>query len=79
MTEYEFFKFSTSENVASNNGYVRGMVNKGTGEINATQTFGLLWYRENYHLNINDSINSFAHTLKDRIILEAKKAIRERN
>ncbi len=79
MKRYSFFEFNSGEKMASKNGYIKGMVDRATGEIMATQTFGFISYFENYHLNINDGTNLFAYTLRDRIILKAKEALLERN
>ena len=79
MKRYSFFEFNSGEKMASKNGYIKGMVDRETGEIMATQTFGFISYFENYHLNVNDNMSLFAHTLNDKIILKAKEALKERN
>lgn len=74
MSKYSSFDFKTSARMASNQGNLRGIVNNETGEITAIHSFGLMGYREEYNINISDDVNVFPYTLKDRIIMAAKKA-----
>lgn len=77
MSKWLNFKFSTCEKLASNKGTVCGMVNAITGEIIASQYFGLMSYRDNYNLNLSNKINLFPYTIEDRIILVAKQTIKD--
>lgn len=77
MTSYSFFEIDTWQRMAGCKGHIHAMINNDTGDITAFQTFGLLNCYEKYCLNINDDINLFAHTLKDRIILKAKETVKQ--
>jgi len=77
MDKWLNFEFNTCEKLASIKGTVCGMVNTITGEIIASQHFGLMSYRDTYNLNLSDKVNSFPYTTKDKILLAAKQAVKD--
>jgi late competence protein required for DNA uptake (superfamily II DNA/RNA helicase) len=77
MNKWLNFEFNTCEKLASIKGTVCGMVNTITGEITASQHFGLMNYRDTYNLNVSDKVNPFPYTTEDRIILAARQTIKD--
>ena len=73
---YVFFKFRTGQRLASEYGVCSGQVDRRTGEILATITYGLFQYRETFKLNLSDPVHSFPYTIEDEIICAARKAMR---
>lgn len=73
---YVFFKFRTGQRLASEYGVCSGQVDRRTGEILATITYGLFQYRETFKLNLTNPVHSFPHTIEDEIICAARKAVR---
>ena len=73
---YVFFKFRTGQRLASEYGVCSGQVDRRTGEILATITYGLFQYRETFKLNLSDPVHSFPYTIEDEIICAARKAVR---
>ena len=73
---YVFFKFRTGQRLASEYGVCSGQVDRRTGEILATITYGLFQYRETFKLNLSDPVHSFPYTIEDEIIRAARKAMR---
>lgn len=73
---YVFFKFRTGQRLASEYGVCSGQVDRWTGEIRATITYGLFQYRETFKLNLSDPVHSFPYTIEDEIICAARKAVR---
>ena len=74
--KYAFFRFQTGKRLASAYGCCSGQVDRWTGEIRATITYGLFQYRETFKLNLSDPVHSFPHTIEDEIIRAARKAMR---
>ena len=77
MGKWLNFEFNTCEKLASIKGTVSGMVNAVTGEIIASQHFGLMSYRDTYNLNLSDKVNAFPYTTEDMILLAAKHTIKD--
>ena len=73
---YVFFKFRTGQRLASEYGVCSGQVDRRTGEILATITYGLFQYRETFKLHLSDPVPSFPYTIEDEIICAARKAMR---
>ena len=73
---YVFFKFRTGQRLASEYGVCSGQVDRRTGEILATITYGLFQYRETFKLNLSDPVHSCPYTIEDEIICAARKAMR---
>lgn len=73
--KYVFFRFQTGRRLASAYGCCSGQVDRQTGEILATITYGLFQYREVLKLNISDPVNTFPYTIEDEIICAARKAV----
>lgn len=74
--KYAFFRFQTGKRLASAYGCCSGQVDRRTGEILATITYGLFQYRETFKLNLSDPVHSFPYTIEDEIIRAARKAMR---
>lgn len=74
--KYAFFRFQTGKRLASAYGCCSGQVDRRTGEILATITYGLFQYRETFKLNLSDPVHSFPYTIDDEIICVARKAVR---
>ena len=74
--KYAFFRFQTGKRLASAYGCCSGQVDRRTGEILATITYGLFQYREMFKLNLTDPVHSFPYTIEDEIICAARKAMR---
>lgn len=74
--KYAFFRFQTGKRLASAYGCCSGQVDRRTGEILATFTYGLFQYRETFKLNLSDPVHSFPYTIEDEIIRAARKAMR---
>lgn len=74
--KYAFFRFQTGKRLASAYGCCSGQVDRRTGEILATITYGLFQYRGTFKLNLSDPVHSFPHTIEDEIIRAARKAMR---
>ena len=74
--KYAFFRFQTGRHLASECGCCSGQVDRQTGEILATITYGLFQYRETFKLNLSDPVHSFPYTIEDEIICAARKAMR---
>ena len=74
--KYAFFRFQTGKRLASAYGCCSGQVDRRTGEILATITYGLFQYRETFKLNLSDPVHSFPYTIEDEIIRVARKAMR---
>lgn len=74
--KYAFFRFQTGKRLASAYGCCSGQVDRRTGEILATITYGLFQYREMFKLNLTDPVHSFPYTIEDEIICAARKAVR---
>lgn len=74
--KYAFFRFQTGKRLASAYGCCSGQVDRRTGEILATITYGLFQYRETFKLNLTNLVHSFPHTIEDEIICAARKAVR---
>ena len=74
--KYAFFRFQTGKRLASAYGCCSGQVDRRTGEILATITYGLFQYRETFKLNLTNPVHSFPHTIEDEIICAARKAVR---
>lgn len=47
-----------------------------TGEILATISYGLFQYREVLKLNTSDPVNTFPYTIEDEIICAARRALK---
>ena len=77
MNKWLNFEFNTCEKLASIKGTVLGMVNTITGEIIASQHFGLMSYRNTYNLHLSDKVNPFPYTIEDMILLAAKQTIKD--
>ena len=77
MNKWLNFEFNTCEKLASIKGTVLGMVNTITGEIIASQHFGLMSYRDTYNLNLSDKVNLFPYTIEDMILIVATKTIKD--
>ena len=73
--KYAFFRFQTGKRLASAYGCCSGQVDRRTGEILATITYGLFQYRETFKLNLSDPVHSFPYTIEDEIIRAARKAM----
>lgn len=52
------------------------MVNTETGDVEASIYFGLMFYHEDYRLNVSDRVNIFPYSVEDKIILAARDAVR---
>lgn len=65
--KYAFFRFQTGKRLASAYGCCSGQVERRTGEILATITYGLFQYRETFKLNLTDPVHSFPYTIEDEI------------
>ena len=74
--KYAFFRFQTGKRLASAYGCCSGQVDRRTGEILATITYGLFQYRETFKLNLSDPVHSFPYTIEGEIICAARKAVR---
>ena len=74
--KYAFFRFQTGKRLASAYGCCSGQVDRRTGEILATITYGLFQYRETFKLNLSDPVHSFPYMIEDEIIRAARKAMR---
>lgn len=74
--KYAFFRFQTGKRLASAYGCCSGQVDRRTGEILATITYGLFQYREMFKLKLSDPVHSFPYTIEDEIIRAARKAMR---
>ena len=74
--KYAFFRFQTGKRLASAYGCCSGQVDRRTGEILATITYGLFQYREMFKLKLSDPVHSFPYTIEDEIICAARKAVR---
>lgn len=74
--KYVFFDFSTGTYAASHRGKGWGMVNTETGDVDASIYFGLMFYHEDYRLNVSDRVNIFPYSVEDKIILAARDAVR---
>lgn len=73
---YAFFRFQTGRQLASVGGHCSGQVDRRTGEILATISYGLHQYREVLKLNISDPVSAFPYTIEDEIICAARRAVR---
>lgn len=74
--KYAFFRFRTGRHLASACGCCSGQVDRQTGEILATISYGLFQYREVLKLNTSDPVNTFPYTIEDEIICAARRALK---